>query len=236
MEAIILAGGVGTRLQSVVKDLPKPMADINGRPFLCYLLDYLSSQGITKILLSVGYRHEIIRDYFGLQYRNMDISHIVEAEPLGTGGALKKALSCTEGRDVIVLNGDTFFNLDLKKMIDFHHAEDSILTIAVKPMHDFDRYGAVIIKDSRVVDFEEKTFKHFGYINGGVYAMKKTISEFFDNDKDTFSFEVDFLNKKIHNIHPFAFISDDYFIDIGIPDDYKKAQEELGHISEGVHG
>jgi D-glycero-alpha-D-manno-heptose 1-phosphate guanylyltransferase len=134
----------------------------------------------------------------------------------------------------MALNGDTFFNLDLKKMIDFHHAEDSILTIAVKPMRDFDRYGAVIIKDSRVVGFEEKTFKHFGYINGGVYVMKKAMSEFFDYDKDTFSFEVDFLYKKINDIHPFAFISDDYFIDIGIPDDYKTAQRGLDHVFKGA--
>ncbi|TRZ90389.1 MAG: D-glycero-D-manno-heptose 1-phosphate guanosyltransferase [Methanosarcinales archaeon] len=234
MEAIILAGGAGTRLKSLIKDVPKPMADINGRPFLCYLLDYLSSQGITKILLSVGYRHEVIRDYFGLQYRDMDISYIVEDEPLGTGGALKKALSCTEGRDVIVLNGDTFFNLDLKKMIDFHHAEDSMLTIAVKPMHDFNRYGTVIIKDKRAVGFEEKSFKHFGYINGGIYVVKKAIAEFFDHDKNTFSFETVFLYKKINDIHPCVFISDDYFIDIGIPDDYRKAQRELDHVFKGA--
>ena len=234
MQAIILAGGAGTRLQGVVRDVPKPMADINGKPFICYLLDYLAAYDVRKILLSVGYRYEIIRDYFGSQYKDMDIRYVIEDKPLGTGGALKKALMVAEGEEFMVLNGDTFFNLDLKKMIDFHHAEDSILTIAVKPMRDFDRYGTVNIKDSRIVGLEEKTFRHFGYINGGVYAMKKTISGFFDQDKDAFSFEVDFLHKKINNIRPFAFISDDYFIDIGIPDDYKKAQEELGPISEGV--
>ena len=235
MEAIILAGGAGTRLQSVVKDVPKPMADINGRPFLCYLLDYLSSQGIIKILLSVGYRHEIIRDYFGLQYRGMNISYIMEGEPLGTGGALKKALLCAEGEDVIALNGDTFLNLNLEKMVSLHRAENSVLTVAVKPMHDFNRYGTVIIKDKRAIGFEEKSFKQFGYINCGIYVMKKAISEFFDYDKDTFSFETDFLYKKINDIHPCVFISDDYFIDIGIPEDYKKAQRELDHIFKGAH-
>ncbi|OGW31447.1 MAG: hypothetical protein A3J81_02870 [Nitrospirae bacterium RIFOXYB2_FULL_43_5] len=234
MEAIILAGGAGTRLRSLVKDVPKPMADINGKPFICYLLDYLAAYDVKKILLSVGYKYEAIKDYFGVQYKNMNIKYVIEDKPLGTGGALKKALMAAEGEEFMVLNGDTFFNIDLRKMIDFHHAEDSILTIAVKPMHDFDRYGAVNIKDSRVVGFEEKTFKRCGYINGGVYAMKKTISGFFDPDKDAFSFEVDFLHKKINNIRPFAFISDDYFIDIGMPDDYKKAQEELGPISKGV--
>ena len=229
-----MAGGAGTRLRSLVKDVPKPMADINGKPFICYLLDYLAAYDVKKILLSVGYKYEAIKDYFGVQYKNMNIKYVIEDKPLGTGGALKKALMAAEGEEFMVLNGDTFFNIDLRKMIDFHHAEDSILTIAVKPMHDFDRYGAVNIKDSRVVGFEEKTFKRCGYINGGVYAMKKTISGFFDPDKDAFSFEVDFLHKKINNIRPFAFISDDYFIDIGMPDDYKKAQEELGPISKGV--
>jgi len=234
MEAIILAGGAGTRLQSLVKDIPKPMADINGKPFLCYLLDYLSAYDVKKILLSVGYRHEIIRDYFGLQYKDMDIRYVIEDKSLGTGGALKKALMVAEGEEFIVLNGDTFFNLDLREMMDFHHANDSILTIAVKPMHDFDRYGTTIIKNSRVVGFEEKTFKHFGYINGGVYAMKKTISEIFDHARDVFSFEVDFLHRKINNIYSFAFVSDDYFVDIGIPEDYKKAQRELSHFFKGA--
>lgn len=235
MEAIILAGGAGTRLQGVVRDVPKPMADINGKPFICYLLDYLAAYDVKKILLSVGYRYEIIRDYFGSQYKDMDIRYVIEDKPLGTGGALKKALMVAEGEEFIVLNGDTFFNLNLGKMVSFHRAENSMLTIAVKPMHDFDRYGTVIIKDKRAVSFEEKSFKHFGYINGGIYVIKKTISEFFDYDKNTFSFETDFLYKKINDIYPCVFICDDYFIDIGIPDDYKKAQKELSHIFKGVH-
>jgi D-glycero-alpha-D-manno-heptose 1-phosphate guanylyltransferase len=234
MEAIILAGGAGTRLKSIVKDVPKPMADINGRPFLSYLLNYLSSQGITKVLLSVGYRHEIIKDYFGARYKDIDIIYVVEDKPLGTGGALRKALSCIEGRDVIVLNGDTFFNINLKKMADFHCSENSMLTIAVKPMHDFNRYGTVIIKDNRAIGFEEKSFKHSGYINGGIYVVKKAISEFFDYDKDAFSFEIDFLHWKINDIQPRVFICDDYFIDIGVPDDYKKAQRELDQIFKGA--
>lgn len=234
MEAIILAGGAGRRLQSVVKDMPKPMADINGRPFLCYLLDYLSFQGITKILLSVGYKYEIIQDYFGLQYKTLDIRYVIEDKPLGTGGAIRKALELISGDEAVVLNGDTFFNLDLRKMVDFHHVENSILTIAVKPMHNFERYGTVIIKDSRVFGFEEKTFRQFGYINGGIYIIKKAVSEFFDYDRDAFSFEIDFLHKKIADTHPSAFISDSYFVDIGIPEDYRKAQEELDYILKGA--
>ena len=234
MQAIILAGGAGTRLKSLIKDVPKPMADISGRPFLCYLLDYLSVQNINKILLSVRYKHEVITDYFGIRYKDMDIEYVIDDKPLGTGGAIKKALGLTSGDEAVILNGDTFFNLDLGKMLGFHRAENSILTIAVKPMYNFERYGSVVIKDKRAIGFEEKSFKHFGYINGGIYIVNKALSKFFDHDKDVFSFEIDLLYKKIKDINPCAFISDDYFIDIGIPDDYKKAQRELDHILKGA--
>lgn len=227
MEAIILAGGFGTRLQKVVNDVPKPMADINGRPFLSYLMDYLSSQDISKVLLSVGYKYEIIKNYFGLKYKNLDIEYVIEAEPLGTGGALGKALKQTNENNVLVLNGDTFFNLDLKKLVDFHLAQNSILTLSLKPMHNFDRYGTAILKDNRVIGFEEKSFKIFGYINGGVYVLDRKIDEYFMQYSNNFSFEIDFLQKNILGSKPFAFISDSYFIDIGIPEDYEKAKRTL---------
>ncbi len=230
MEAIILAGGYGTRLQSVIKDIPKPMVDINGRPFLSYLVDHLSCQNIRKILLSVGYKHEIIKNYFGLRYKNLDIEYVIEDKPLGTGGAIKEALKWVEGDDVVVLNGDTFFYLELKKLIEFHLAQDAILTIAVKLMHNFDRYGTVVLKEGKIINFEEKTFKAAGYINGGVYVVKKAIFKSFDMKRDKFSFEMDFLHKNIEKIKPIAFSSNSYFIDIGIPEDYKKAQKEIGLI------
>ncbi len=231
-----MAGGYGTRLQSVIKDIPKPMADINGRPFLSYLMDYLLCQNIRKILLSVGYKHEIIKNYFGLRYKNLDIEYVIEDKPLGTGGAIKEALKWVEGDDVVVLNGDTFFYLELKKLIEFHLAQDAILTIAVKLMHNFDRYGTVVLKEGKIINFEEKTFKAAGYINGGVYVIKKKIFESFDMKKDKFSFEMDFLHKNIEAIKPAAFSSDSYFIDIGIPEDYKKAQKEIGLIFKEIVG
>ncbi len=231
MEAIILAGGFGTRLQAVVKDAPKPMADINGRPFLSYLMDYLSNQGINKILLSVGYKYESIKNYFGPKYKNLDIEYVIEDEPLGTGGAIREALNYANGAEVIVLNGDTFFDVDLRRLFFFHHAHDSLLTIAVKPMRNFDRYGTVVLNnDNRVTGFEEKSLKDFGYINGGVCIMKREILDYLKQNGDNFSFEIDFLQRNINNIDSFALISDSYFIDIGIPEDYKKAQQELEHF------
>lgn len=226
MESIILAGGLGTRLKSVINEIPKPMADIKGRPFLSYLMEYLFRQGINKVILSVGYKYDVIMNYFGSRYMDMDIDYTIEDRPLGTGGAIKKALERAEGKNVVVLNGDTFFNVELKKMVNFHNEHNSALTVAVKPMHDFDRYGTVILDNSRILGFEEKSYRSHGYINGGVYVMKKTIFDTVHMSIEAFSFE-EFLEANIKDIPSYAFISDAYFIDIGIPADYERAQRDL---------
>lgn len=233
MEAIILAGGFGKRLKHVVGDVPKPMADIDGRPFLSYVMDYLSSQGVKKILLSVGYKYEVIKDYFGTKYMGMDIGYVIEEEPLGTGGAILKALKHASEDNVIALNGDTLFIVDLKRMFEFHLSKSAILTIALKPMSNFSRYGSVIVQDDRVRGFEEKSFKGYGYINCGIYAVNKGIMGFLGKYGESFSFEVDFLQKDSEDIRPYAFVSNGYFIDIGIPEDYERAKEELGDILKG---
>ena len=233
MEAIILAGGFGTRLQGVINDVPKPMADINGKPFLSYLIEYLSNQGLNKILLSIGYKNQIIRNYFGPRYKNTEIEYVIENEPLGTGGAVKESLKHVQGDDAIVLNGDSYFNVELKEMLNFYHAHNALLTIAVKPMRNFDRYGTVILKEDKIIDFQEKTFKKFGYINGGVYIMNKSISDYFAHISDPFSFEADILGKKVDTLQPVAFINDGYFIDIGIPEDYERAQQEFDKLAMG---
>lgn len=231
---LILAGGFGKRLRGIVKDVPKPMVDINGRPFLSYLMDYLSRQDVSKILLSVGYRYEVIKNYFGLRYKNLNIEYVIENKPLGTGGAIRESLKRVKDRNIIILNGDTLFNIDLKKMADFHFAHNSTITIAVKPMYNFDRYGTVSLEKDRIVGFEEKTFKDFGYINGGVYIVNKRIFESFKQSRTPFSFEVGFLYKNINNIPSFAFICKDYFIDIGVPEDYERAQGELNQVVKGI--
>lgn len=230
LEVIILAGGFGTRLQSVVKDVPKPMADINGTPFLSFIMDYLIGQNVNKVLLSVGYKYEAIMTYFGSKYKNIDIQYIIEDKPIGTGGAIKKACQCTEGDDVIVLNGDTFFCLDLNKMLRFHYEQGADITIAIKPMKNVERYNTLILDKNKVIEFQDKMFREFGYINGGVYIISKKIFEPFQEGKEFFSFEIDFLKKKCLCLNFFAFISNSYFIDIGIPEDYKKAVKELKRI------
>lgn len=235
MEAIILAGGFGSRLRTVVKGIPKPMADINGRPFLSLMMAYLSDQEcIDRILLSVGYKYEVIQDYFGIRYRDLDIEYVIEREPLGTGGAIREAMKRVAGREAAVLNGDTFFKLDLKEMLEFHRAQGSVLTMAVRPEKHFDRYGSVVIEGNRIKRFEEKSFKEFGYINGGVYLVNTGILEYLEQLDNNFSFEGDFLQKNIDTLNCSAFISSGYFIDIGIPEDYERARGEMAQLLKGA--
>ncbi len=222
MEAIVLAGGFGTRLQTVVKDVPKPMAEINGFPFLKYLLDSLNQQGVTKVILSVGYKQKIIKAYFQDHYLSMKIIYASEDSPLGTGGAIIQALKLTTDNDVYVLNGDTFFDVDLKAMQSLHIETKADITLSTKVMRDFNRYGTVKIKAGRIIAFEEKQYQVEGSINGGIYLIKKEVFNPFQLETK-FSFECDFLEKKLAQLKIMAFKSDGYFIDIGIPEDYYRA-------------
>lgn len=227
LDAIILAGGFGSRLQCVVKDVPKPMADINDKPFLSFIMDYLLEQNVNKVLLSVGYKHDVIMSHFGSKYKGLNIQYIIEDMPLGTGGAINKAMQYVNGEEVFVLNGDTLFCPDLNNMVAFHRKHVADLTIAVKPMKNIDRYGTLILDGNRIIGFDEKTTKEFGYINGGVYVINKNIFKLMPLDKESFSFEIDLLEKVCVKLKGYAFINDTYFIDIGIPDDYERAKREL---------
>lgn len=226
MTAIVLAGGFGTRLNSVISDIPKPMAPISGKPFLEYLFAYLERNGITKVIMSVGYKYDIIKKYFGGLYQKIKIVYVVEKEPLGTGGAIKKALEKVDAENVFILNGDTFFNVDLSILNKQYSLNKSPLILALKKMENFDRYGSVEIdKNNRIVLFSEKTHREKGNINGGIYLIKKNIFEGFLLPK-VFSFE-SFIQTNYRVLQAEALILEYYFIDIGIPEDYKTAQSEL---------
>lgn len=227
IEAIILAGGFGTRLQSIVKDVPKPMADIRGKPFLEYLLLFLAKHGFSKVILSVGYKKEVIIDYFKDSYLGMNIVYVPEDIPLGTGGAIKKALTKSSDENILILNGDTFFDVNIALLYDTHQRNTSNITMALKPMMHFDRYGSVNISNGTIVSFEEKGIKDKGLINAGAYIIRQNIQQMLAKLDTAFSFEKDFLEKHISTLKPTAYIEDAYFIDIGIPEDYKKAQQEL---------
>lgn len=225
MEAIILAGGFGTRLSHIVKDVPKPMAPVANRPFLEYILDYLLENDIKKIILATGYKHEIIEEHFRSLYKDAEIMYSVENEPLFTGGAIKKALNYCKDDNVFIINGDTYFNVDLHEMKKFHLENNSEITIATKLMYDFERYGTVDLQQNRIVEFNEKKPMKKGLINGGIYLVDRNI---LDNvNKNKFSFEQDIMEKKTEEIIINSFESDGYFIDIGVEEDYYLAQEKF---------
>ncbi len=226
-EAVVLAGGFGTRLRSVVADLPKPMAPVRGRPFLAYVLDELLTQGIERVVLAVGYKAEAIRDYFGDQYAGLELVYSVEEEPLGTGGGIRQAVGLCTSEAVFVLNGDTYFSVAFERLFNRFAAAESLLTIALKEMHDFDRYGTVLVNDAGVITgFREKRPMAAGLINGGVYLMRSSLFEL-KSLPDRFSFEQEILEAEYRRGRFHAEIFDGYFIDIGIPEDYERAQGEL---------
>lgn len=232
-EAIVLAGGFGTRLRQVVSDVPKPMAPINNRPFLEYVFNYLKRYSVQRVVLSVGFMSDIISDHFGDAFNEIEIAYAHEEEPLGTGGAVRHALSFCKGDDVLVLNGDTFFDADLHDLSRFHTANNSDITLCLRWLDNVDRYGTVIMeKDHRITGFAEKSaVTGGGYINGGIYIVKKNI---FDSLPlpEKFSIEKDLFEQYCGKLNMYGFTSNGYFIDIGIPQDYSRALHELKHYTD----
>jgi D-glycero-alpha-D-manno-heptose 1-phosphate guanylyltransferase len=227
MEAIILAGGLGTRLRSVLDDLPKCMAPVAGKPFLHYLLNFLAKQNFNHVILSLGYMHEKIESWVSNSEWPFKISCSIEEEPLGTGGAIQKAFSLSSEKDVFVFNGDTFFEIDTHAFLTFHKNKDATICIALKPLKDFDRYGNVeIMENGTISAFYEKQPCNEGLINGGVYLINKELVPF-PSQVQRFSFESDIL--QLHVGHPglYGYSFQGYFIDIGIPEDYSKANKDF---------
>ncbi len=230
-EAIILAGGLGTRLRPVIPDVPKCMAPINGKPFLYYLLENFKNKGVENFIFSVGHLHEMIEKYLAENYGYLNYKISLETEPLGTGGAIKSACGKASQEKILVCNGDTFYNIDVDVLYQFHEEKKGSCSLCLKPMHNFDRYGAVELNsDYSIKSFKEKKFYTSGLINGGIYALR--VSDFLkENLPEKFSFEKDYLENNIQQPGEkqklFGIIQDKYFIDIGIPGDYEKAQREL---------
>ncbi|EFP6760471.1 NTP transferase domain-containing protein, partial [Campylobacter jejuni] len=204
MQAIILCGGLGTRLKSVIKNIPKPMAPINNKPFLEFIFEYLKKQGIKEVILAVSYKYEVIQEYFKDEFLDIKIKYSIEKEPLGTGGAIKEALKFIKN-EAYVLNGDTIFDIDLKKLI----LNNSKICLALKQMNDFDRYGTVELDSKNYIKlFKEKEFKKQGLINGGIYFLNKDIFNDFTL-QEKFSFE-EFLQENYEKLKAKAHIFDNY--------------------------
>lgn len=226
-ECIVLAGGLGTRLRSVVADKPKCMAPIGEQPFLYYLLQYLHKQGITHAILSLGYKSEQVIAWCEQNELPLRVSFTVEPEPLGTGGGIVYALEKVENDGVFIVNGDTYFDVSLRDFHAFHQQQQSQLSLALKPMRQFDRYGTVTLNSRHsITAFREKQYMDAGLINGGVYLTAASYLRGL-HLPPKFSFEKEVLEPMAASGQLYGFVSDTYFIDIGIPEDYEAASNYL---------
>lgn len=226
-EVIILAGGLGTRLRSVVDDIPKCMAPVNGIPFIACVIDNLQKKGVQRFIFSLGYKSEIVISFLEEKYQALEKIYEIENEPLGTGGAIAAACKKVKGNNVLIINGDTLFDINLKSFSLFHSNKAADCSIALKPMINIERYGTVDINNrNTVIAFNEKKFCQNGLINGGIYILN--VRHFLQEDLPlAFSFEKKYL-ENLFSVRPmFGIIMNDYFIDIGIPEDYERAQIEL---------
>jgi D-glycero-alpha-D-manno-heptose 1-phosphate guanylyltransferase len=211
------------------------MVDIDGQPFLAYLLTYLGTQGIRKVVLAVSHKWESIHRYFGASYEGMAVCYSVEEERLGTGGGVRQALSWTELEDIFVVNGDTYFEVPFEEVLQHHRSMHRDITLALKPMRDFSRYGAVTLIDGKVTQFEEKQHREEGYINGGVMALNRHVFDQFQLAA-SFSLERDLLMTHLPQLDIGGFVSEAYFIDVGLPEDLDRARRELPDILSVADG
>ncbi len=222
MEAIILAGGLGTRLKPCVENLPKPLAPIDEKPFLRYLLDYLYVNGVHRAIISTGYKAETVEEFIGKSHRGMTVEYCREDSPLGTGGAIKKALGMCRENCAVVINGDTYFDVNLSEMKKFHDASECRISLAAKWIENAENSGLLYHKNGILCGFHEKGISSSGLINGGIYFIDKNALDEITEEK--FSFEKQILEADYCPVAVYE--SDGYFIDIGIPENYRKAQEE----------
>lgn len=225
LEGIVLAGGFGIRLQQVVPDLPKPMAPIGKRPFLEILLTSLVSKGIQRIVLSLGYRADKITDHFGDRFAGAQLIYEIEESPLGTGGALRSAMSRCLNDHVFIFNGDTFLDLEVAEVEGYWQQNRTPIIVASEVL-DTSRYGRLNESNGRVLGFHEKGLPGKGLINAGCYVFPTNILDKFAIGQ-SFSLETDFLAGAVAQQRFDVFQSRGRFIDIGVPEDYARAQSEL---------
>ena len=229
MEAIVLAGGFGTRLRDVVSDVPKPMAPIGDKPFLHILLSRLAQKGFKHVILAIGYLAEKITNYFGDNFKGMDISYVVEDDPLGTGGAVRLAMTKAKSDYVFVLNGDTFLDADFASL-DKLWKEHSQPIMVARKVPDIARYGALVVQDNRLSGYIEKGEEGPGVINAGCYVLPVKALDMYEIGKN-FSIESDYFQKIYETLFVRVSPTDGHFIDIGIPEDFERAQTELAIYS-----
>jgi D-glycero-alpha-D-manno-heptose 1-phosphate guanylyltransferase len=230
-EVIILAGGYGTRLKSITNDLPKCLAEVAGKPFICYVIESLLEFDYNHFILSLGYKSNEIKEFILANFPGLNFTFSVENEPLLTGGAIRLSMEYCKTQDILVVNADTLFAFNLNDFHAFYLKSKADISLALKQMQKIDRYGVVNIDDNQVVkSFEEKKYIEKGYINCGYLLIKKNLILQMPINFP-FSFETDFLLKNLEKLRITAFIDNAYFIDIGIPEDYNKANIDLEGIT-----
>jgi D-glycero-alpha-D-manno-heptose 1-phosphate guanylyltransferase len=227
MQAIILAGGFGTRLRSVVGEVPKPVASVRGRPFLSWLLEYMAWQGVTEAVLCVHHRADAIRSYFASQYAGIRLRYSVEDNPLGTGGAICQAMRMLDPKNpVFVLNGDSLVQLNYRVMLAHHYRQRAPITLAADIVPDCSRYSQLVLSGHKVVRYDTLGMAAPGHISVGFYVVSPDVFNGVELP-EAFSFERDFLHPHTPRLAPAVYTGVHYFIDIGVPADYIRAQEEI---------
>jgi len=219
MDAIVLVGSSDTPLREVVTEVPKPMAPVGDVPFLDILLERLLRHSVVeRVVLAVGYEHEVVQAYFGDLAYNRKIVYAIAKKSLGTGGSILNALAHTRSPEVLVVNGDTLFEVDIAAMVESHRRRQADLTLSLKPMQNFSRYGTVRQQGARIVGFEKKQYQAEGLINGGIYLLNQTL---FDGIQKflppQFSFENDFIAVYLQQLQVYGFVSTGSFLDVGVP-------------------
>lgn len=230
MKAVVLAGGFGTRLSSVVSDVPKPMAQVLERPFLTWIFDQLESQGISEVILAVHHKHEIIKNFFGDKYSSLQIKYAIEETPLGTGGAILNALGDVPlDEPCFVLNGDSYLDISLEDMNQVFFKHDMV--IALRKIENCARYGQAVLKDGKLTHFKYPGGNNPGWINAGIYLLTRRLFEVLSLE-GSFSFETDVLEKNLEKISCIVVPSEGKFIDIGVPESYAAAPNFFKNIRE----
>jgi D-glycero-alpha-D-manno-heptose 1-phosphate guanylyltransferase len=234
--AVVLAGGLGTRLRSAYAAGPKSMAPVGRRPFLDYLLSWLRSEGVKEVILCVGYKRTQIQKYVGKGRKwGLRVKYSIEKKLLGTGGAVKKAERLIPGKMLLVVNGDTFLDIDLKELTQFHRSRRALATLAVVNVEDDHRYGSLRMDgESRITAFLEKGEREASDkleegtrpINGGVYVFEKKLLRVIRPGRPL-SLEKNVFPRLVARKKVYGFLKGTYFMDIGVPDDFRRAQSEL---------
>lgn len=227
LDVVILCGGLGTRLQSVLKDKPKPMADFNDRPFLDLLINFVGRFGFQRFILCTGHKGGSVREYF--ENKNDGKTYVIsqETSPLGTAGAIKLAEPLINSDVFLVMNGDSFCEIDLTSFMSFHHSKNALASVALSTMEDVGDYGGVTLGDNdEIISFDEKkNTPSSGGVNAGVYIFKKSILDRIPADKKV-SLEQELFPSLAGN-RLYGFATQSRLLDIGTPERLERARQLL---------